>query len=983
MQVDLQEILDSLTLFEKASLCSGFDFWTTKQIRRLGVPSIVMSDGPHGLRRENNDDDSGNIALKNSFPATAFPPAVNMASTWNPELVNKVGVALGEQCLNQGVDIILGPGTNIKRSPLCGRNFEYFSEDPYLAGRMCIEYIKGVESLGVGTSLKHFAANSQEYLRMTINSVVDQRALREIYLTAFEMAVKETQPATVMCSYNLLNGIYASDSKWLLTDVLRKEWGYKGLVVSDWNAVNNRVAGIKAGMDLEMPSCGGRTDKEIVKAVVNGDLLGVELNTVVMRILELVFKSSEKRDEGYFYNYREGHKLARKVADESMVLLKNQNNTLPLDFSQDFALIGGLAKHSRYQGAGSSRINPFKLVSFTDYLDSHKLKYNYVDGYTFSNDGYSQSLIDEAVKVAKDSPRVLLFVGLTDSYESESYDRAHISLPDSHNKLIEAVSAVNENIIIVLFGGSPVEMPWISKVKTIINAYLPGEASGEALADIIFGIVNPSGRLAETYPVKLSDYIGSQYFKGGPKNVEYRESIFVGYRYYDSANIDVLFPFGYGLSYTQFEYSDLVLSSDKISDDQTLAATFKVKNIGSVAGAEVAQLYVKDVESTIFKANKELKGFKKVFLQPGEEETITIVLDKRSFAYYNTNINDWHVESGDYLIMVGKNVSDICLTQEVYVASTQPDVLAPNLKEELPSYYDIVNSKEIPISEFSCLYGQKIPPNKLSIRGEFNRNTTIGEMKTNLAGKVFMKIAPGIIKGQMPDADITTMLMLQQGMEEMPMRALNGITSGLLDEKVTDGLLLWGNKHRFKGLMKIISGLIKSVKNIINSKPDTRVMLERKQFKEEKAKLKEEQRNAIALQRETLMELTNNIEELKKLNKSNDVESEEIIKYITRSERHIDEVKLNLDNIKENNKDTLEDFKRKKKEELRTIKEEEHKIKLALKNYIDQISIENEESSSTTAQPEAEVERRKKLFDLKQRLLKITKDDKDDKGEEK
>lgn len=938
----IKNILEKMTLHEKASLLSGIDFWNTKPIARLEIPSITMSDGPHGLRKENNDD-VDNVAMKASFPATAFPPAVNMATTWNPSLIHKVGVALGEQCLNQKVDIILGPGTNIKRSPLCGRNFEYFSEDPYLAGRMCVEYINGVQSTGIGTSLKHFAVNSQEYLRMTINEVVDERSFREIYLSAFETAVKEAKPYTVMCSYNKINGVYSSDNRHLLTEILRDEWGFDGAVVSDWNALNNRIEGVKAGMDIEMPSCGGKTDKQVVNAVLNGNLDEKELDIVIERILQLIDKVSHARDEGYFYNYRDGHKLARKVADESIVLLKNEKDLLPLDYTHEIAIIGALAKTSRYQGAGSSRINPFKLESFMDYLDSHNLQYEYADGYNFFNDGYDEKLFNAAIELAKTRDKVVIFAGLTDSYESEGYDRKHLKMPESHNKLIEEIAKVTNNVIVVLFGGSPVEMPWIDKVPTIINAYLPGEAGGAAVADVLFGIVNPSGKLAETYPISLDDYIGSKYYKGGPKNVEHREGLYVGYRYYDSAKKNVLFPFGHGLSYTTFDYSNMQVSSDNIKDTDTLTVTCDITNTGKYYGGEIVQLYIKDVESTVYKPEKELKGFDKVFLNPGETATATMTLNKRSFSYYDVDLKDWFVESGEYEIIIGASSRDIKLSKTITVESTV-DYQPRDLRETIPSYYDIQNAVEIPDNEYYSLFEHLPLPNTPSKRGEFDRNTTVGEMRCCLAGKIFLMIAPGIIKGQVPDADMTTMLMIQQGMEEMPMRALGGVTSGLLDDMVMEGLVLWGNKKRLKGLCRIIKGLAKSLMNIKHTKnTENRLKLERKRFKEEEQRIKDEYKAEMEQQNVSLDELMSNLEELKKLrskSSANDTQYDNISTHIEKQLESIRKQEEEIENKKSEHKEDLEAFNANKREELRLIKEEQKKIKVAMKNYADYIDTE-------------------------------------------
>ncbi len=931
MENRIHDLIRNMTLFEKASLCSGQTFWETKTVDRLNIPSLMMSDGPHGLRKENNDD-ADNVALKSSFPATSFPPAVNMATTWNPDLVKQVGRALGEQCINQGIDVILGPGTNIKRSPLCGRNFEYFSEDPYLAGKMSSNYIKGTKTTGVGTSLKHFAVNSQETNRMTINEVVDERTFREIYLTPFEIAVKEAQPETVMCSYNRINGVYSSDNKYLLTDILRNEWGFEGLVVSDWNAVNDRVQGIIAGMDLEMPSCGGRTDKEIVKAVLDGSLAEADLDIVVERILTLLFKVINARDDGYFYNYRDGHRLARLVANESIVLMKNDKNILPIDHTNKITVIGSLAKTIRYQGAGSSRINPYNLVSFTDYLESHKLKFEYKEGYKLTNDGYDEALFNEAVQTAKTSEKVILFVGLTDSYECEGYDRKDMTIPASHSKLIEAISEVNENLVVVLLGGSPIEMPWIDKVHTLLNAYLPGEAAGEAIADIIYGIVNPSGKLAETYPINLSDYIGSKYYVGAPKTSEHREGMFVGYRYYDSANKNVQFPFGHGLSYTTFEYSDLKLSSKNIKEDETLTLTFNITNTGKFDGQEIAQVYISDIESTIFRPKKELKGFKKVFIKAGETETVTIELDKRSFAYYNVEIKDWAVESGEFEIIVGASSRDIRLTTKVNVTGNE-SITHLDYRETAPVYYNLESAEEIPTEQFEAVYGDKMPPNQLAKRGEFDKNTTIGEMKCCIIGKLFCKFAPAVIKSQVPDADMTTMLMLQQGMEEMPMRGLSGVTSGLLDNIVTEGIILWGNKHRLKGLGKMLKGLFLSIKNIRNISSETKVTRERKKIREEQKRLKLERRKLIRDQEDYIKTLEKEMDELNRILKDID-DPAKLKEYKTQHKKNIQNIKTNIEEIKVQSRKDLDDMKKKGKIDLQEKRTEEKEIKKALKDYL-------------------------------------------------
>ena len=827
-QQQLNDLISRMTLREKAAICSGRDFWTTKPFPKLGIGSFVMSDGPHGLRKENEDDD--NLGMKMSFPATAFPPAVNMASSWDPDLIREIGVALGEQCLDQQVDILLGPGVNIKRSPLCGRNFEYFSEDPYLAGKMGAAYIKGVESTGVGTSLKHFAVNNNEYLRMTINSVVDERALREIYLSAFEECVKQGKPRTVMASYNRINGVYATDNPWLLDTLLRKQWGYEGMVVSDWNAANDRVAGVKAGMDLEMPTSGNKNDRRILAAIKSGALTEEELDSVVARVLRTL-EVCENNRRPFKADYDKAHELARRAADESIILLKNDAGRLPLSKDEKLLVVGKLAEHSRYQGAGSSRINPYKLVSVREALDEAGVGYEYAEGYSLDGDGKDAALERKALELAKGfDGTIVCCIGLTDTYESEGYDRTHMTLPPSHDDLVTKLAGLGKPLVVVLFGGSPVEMPWLDKVDTLVNAYLPGEACGEAVLDILTGAVNPSGKLAETYPFKLEDNINAAYFPMGPKNVEYRESIYVGYRYYDSAKKQVAFPFGHGLSYTTFAYSDLNV------DDH--GATFTVTNTGKVAGAEVAQMYVRDLDPVVFKADKELKGFAKVFLAPGESKTVTLPFDERTFAFFNTAEADWHRSDGEYEILIGASSRDIRLSAKRKFAFGESSPVNAR-RAECPVYYDIAGATEIPADQFRALYDKPIPPNVPSKRGEFDDNTTLGEFGCCLLGKLILKAAPALIKSQVPNADMTTMLILTQGMQGMPLRALVGISSGIIDSRLVDGLLLWGNKHRLRGFFKMIAGLFGSLSNI---EKKNRANMQRKLQKraEQKAKAKEQ-----------------------------------------------------------------------------------------------------------------------------------------------
>ena len=666
MERDIKSLISQMTLEEKASLCSGLDNWHTKPIERLGIPSIRMSDGPHGLRKEVSNQQT-------SVPSTCFPTAVTTASSWDRELIKQMGQALAQECQAEEVDIILGPAINIKRSPLCGRNFEYFSEDPYLSSQLATAYIQAVQSLGVGTSLKHYAANNQEYRRFTIDETIDERTLREIYLSNFEGAVKEGKPWTVMCSYNRVNGILASENKYLLTEILKEEWGFEGFVVSDWGAVDERVEGIKAGLDLEMPSSYGIGDQKIIEAVKIGKLDEKELDQTVERLLKIIFKAVDSRNRGTTYDKQAHHKLARKIAGESMVLLKNQDNILPLKKEGTIAIIGAFAKKPRYQGGGSSHVNPTKLDNALEEIEKlvqGKAKIIYEEGYNLDNDEMNQELIDKAKEAAKKSNVAIIFAGLPDRYESEGYDRKHMKMPENHNKLIEEISKVQPNTIVVLSNGAPVEIPWIDKVKGLLESYLGGQAGGGAVADILFGEVNPSGKLAETFPKKLSHNPSYLNFPGEGNKVEYREGVFVGYRYYDKKEIEPLFPFGYGLSYTTFEYTDIIVDKKEITDKETIEVKVKVKNTGKVKGKEIVQLYVRDVESKVNRPEKELKGFEKIELAPGEEKTVTFKLDKRSFAYYNTEIRDWYVESGEFEILVGKSSKEIELKETVKVNST-------------------------------------------------------------------------------------------------------------------------------------------------------------------------------------------------------------------------------------------------------------------------------------------------------------------------
>lgn len=665
--MNIKDLVSKMTLEEKAGLCSGSDFWHTKSVERLGIPAVMVSDGPHGLRKQ--DLDADHLGVNISIEAVCFPAACALACSFDRELIYKMGQALGNECQAENVSVILGPGANIKRSPVCGRNFEYFSEDPYLSSQMAANHIKGVQSQNVGTSLKHFAANNQEHRRMSASSEIDERTLREIYLASFETAVKEAKPWTVMCSYNRINGVYASENKKLLTDILRDEWGFDGFIVSDWGAVDERVEGLKAGLDLEMPSSGGFNDELIVKAVKDGSLDEKALDRAVERILGVIDRYLENRNKNAIWDKEKDSRLAREIERECIVLLKNDDNILPLSKTERVAFIGEFAQKPRYQGGGSSHINSFDSLSALDAVKGI-CDVEYARGYDSSADVNDEKLIAEAVSLAKKSDKAVIFAGLPDSFESEGFDRSHMRMPENQNKLIAEVCRVQPNTVVVLHNGSPVEMPWVNDVKGILEVYLGGQSVGGAEVDILFGDASPCGKLAETFPKKLSDNPSYLTFPGEGDKTFYSEGIFVGYRYYDKKEMDVLFPFGYGLSYTQFEYSSLKLSADRITDNDTLKVTVDVKNVGKASGKEIVQLYISDRESRVIRPLKELKGFEKLSLEPGEQKTVEFILDKRSFAYYNTEISDWHVESGEFDIMIGKSSRDIVLTDTVYVEST-------------------------------------------------------------------------------------------------------------------------------------------------------------------------------------------------------------------------------------------------------------------------------------------------------------------------
>lgn len=685
--LDVKKLVNELTLEEKASLCSGADFWHTKAIDRLNIPAAMVSDGPHGIRKQESLADHMGVA--ESIKAIGFPTASAMACSFDRDLLHKVGDALGEECVAEDLAVLLGPGINMKRSPICGRNFEYYSEDPVVAGELGAAFVNGVQEHGVGTSLKHFAANNQEWRRMSISAEIDERTLREIYLAAFETVVKKAQPWTIMCSYNRINGVYSCENDWLLNKVLRDEWGFEGLVMTDWGAMDERVPSLKAGLDLEMPDCHGETDKLIVKAVQSGELEEPVLDTAVERILTMVDKYLTARkgidpasmvhplpssvERGY--DVAAHHALARTTAEQSAVLLKNED-ILPLQKDKKIAFIGEFAKVPRIQGGGSSHINNTSIESALDVAGD---SVSYAQGFHIDEETTDETLLQEAITLAKESDVAVIFAGLPDSFESEGFDRTHLNMPANQNELIARISEVQPNVVVVLHSGSPIAMPWLDKVAGVLQMYLAGQASGGAAVNLLFGDATPCGKLAETFPLHLEDNPSYLNFPGNREKVCYQEGVFIGYRYYDKKKMDVLFPFGYGLSYTDFTYSNMKVTVngknaadvDVIKETDEIVVSADITNTGNCDGAEIVQLYIKNPVVYEIRPEKELRDFAKVFLKAGETKTVTFMLNARAFSYYETRIHDWYAESGDYEILLASSSRDIRLQYTVSITGSK------------------------------------------------------------------------------------------------------------------------------------------------------------------------------------------------------------------------------------------------------------------------------------------------------------------------
>ena len=765
------ELVARMSLEEKAAFCSGRDFWHMEANERLGLASIMLTDGPHGLRKQMGDTD--HVGIGNSVPATCFPTACALASSWDRDLLREVGVALGEQCAAENVAVLLGPGMNIKRHPLCGRNFEYFSEDPLVSGELAAALIEGIQSQGVGACVKHFAVNNQEQGRMFVDAIVDERTLREIYLRGFEIAVRKAQPWTVMCAYNRLNGVYCSEHDWLLNQVLRGDWGFAGAVVTDWGAANDRVRGIAAGLDLEMPASGGVNDRRLVAAVRDGRLPEADLDRAVTRNLSLALLGGELPKQRVAMDQDAHHALARRAAGECAVLLKNEGALLPLAPPARIAVIGAFAKQPRYQGAGSSQVNPTRLDCAFDAIaatvgDGASL--DYAPGYDPKHSEPDAALVAEAAAAAAEAEVAVVFAGLPGSYESEGFDRSHMALPEQHDWLVAAVCEANPNTVVVLSNGAPVAMPWVAAPKAILEGYLAGQGGGAAMADVLFGRVNPSGKLAETFPLQQADVPADRWFPGTGRQVHYREGLHVGYRYFDTAAAPVLFPFGHGLSYTRFEYGDLELSADAFAQGGELAVSFALTNSGGLAGSEVVQLYAHAAQSSVHRPEQELRAFTKVALAPGETRRVTLTLDDAAFAIYDTDAGKWIVEAGEFEIRLGASSRDIRLRTRLKVQSSQ------SLSDAARGVGGLDGSDEA----FAALLGKPVPPPEPS--RPYHLNSSLGEIGEAALGRfIRSKVASGFQKRMGVKAgDEATARMFEAMANNMPLRSLALFSGGRL-----------------------------------------------------------------------------------------------------------------------------------------------------------------------------------------------------------
>lgn len=797
-----KNIVDQMTLEEKAAYVCGKNEWQTRAMPKYGVPSIQMSDGPNGIRRQMGDGD--HLGLNPSLPATCFPTEAMVAASWDQHLGEVIGEALGEEACKLGVDVLLGPGLNIKRGPLCGRNFEYFSEDPYLSGKMAAAYIRGIQKKGIMACPKHFAVNNQELRRMSINAVVDERTLREIYLTAFEMAIKEGHAKWIMSSYNRINGEYANENVHLIKEILRREWGFEGVVVTDWGGSNDSAKGIRAGSNLEMPNPGLDSARRIVGAVKTGELAEKDLDESVAGILDTAFSlkaNGEHKVEGIEQLSAQHHELARKIAAESAILLKNEEEILPLPEQTKVALIGDFAANPRYQGAGSSAVNVQSVDTIEKLIGGYELEVTrmaqgYVRTGRKSTSAARKERLEQAVECAKKADVILFCFGLDESTESEGVDRTHMKIPSEQIEVLEAVARVNPNIVGILSAGSPVEMPWIGCCKALLHGYLYGEAGAGAMLDIITGKVNPSGRVAETYPLVYEDTPACAYFPGMERNAEHREGLYVGYRYYTTNKKAVLFPFGYGLGYTRFTYREL-----KVSEE---GASLLLKNVGEREGAEVVQLYVSKPDTAIFRPGKELKGFEKVWLKPGEETAVYIPFDDKTFRYWNVKTNCWEVEGGNYEISIGTDVETTMLSANMEIQGTTEEI--PYTKELLPSYY-AGNVKNVSDKEFTVLLGHAIPTEKWG--GTFEINDTVCQMYygKNWIARLIYHI---LTKRKERSEKNGTLNLNIHFIYNIPLRAIAKMTEGAVSMEMVEGMVTVINGHFLTGMKKIIGGYFRN-----------------------------------------------------------------------------------------------------------------------------------------------------------------------------
>lgn len=794
--MNYEQIVSAMSLEDKIAFCSGASFWKTKEFPQYGISSIFLSDGPHGIRKQEGESD--HLGLNASVKTTCFPTASLLGSAWDEELLNEIGEALGREAVQEDVQVVLGPGVNMKRSPLCGRNFEYFSEDPYLSGKLAASWIRGVQSTGTGVSLKHFAGNSQEAKRMSSDSLIDERALREYYLPAFEIAVKEARPATVMCSYNKVNGTYASDHKVLLTDILREEWGFDGAVITDWGAMHDRVEGFKAGLDLEMPGSKGAFDKLVKEAVRSGRLSEADIDRSVLRLLRLIDRTKERvsKQDDKQEMFRRHHALARRAAQSGGILLKNEGAILPLQREQKLTVIGQLAEKPRYQGTGSSLVNPTQLASLLDGLNEYQADYAYYKGYELE-DIEHEGLLKEALAGVEQDSTVLVVVGLTEIYESEGFDRTTLSIPKNQLKLLQALAGKTDNIIAVLVGGSAVETAWMDSVKACLHMQLSGQAGGLATADLLYGTVNPSGKLCETYPVRLEDVVNASYYGKNPKQVPYLESMYVGYRYFDKVEKRTAFPFGFGLSYTTFAYDQLQVERGP-DHEMHITVHVDVTNTGKVSGAEVVQLYVEAQTGGVYRPKQELKGFKKVILAPGERRTVSFQLDQRSFAFYNPAVRDWQVEAGEYLIRIGSSSQDIRVQGKLELSGVQP------VRSQVSEWYYRLEGTPT-MDDFKSIYGD-FKPFVMPRKGNFTVECSVYEMKEEsfLFAQFYKMIEKIIAKSATPDGkpDYTNVhfKMLMVSASDNPIRTMALLSPGFLTFKRLQLLVDLANGKPLKGI---------------------------------------------------------------------------------------------------------------------------------------------------------------------------------------